>query len=391
MPPGNVPSPSPGGKSSPSANLLAAAMVSPESFQGKRTALPEGVPPSNFANKKAKVNYTMFTFTFKDGNDPTHIEGAAAAAAFVKSYGPVIDVTRKFSVKTRWMSYRAKLALQKAQPPLAPEGDPLAASNADDADDADVNRIIEQIAETRPVDCFHAWYLTTPDATIFAMPFRCSSVFGGDHWCWKPDLMCDILKSYMGDATRANDPVLREAFLNLAYAASSDLTSTERYPLFSKYKDRKGAEQEAPCYTAYTFISIPVRQFSTQLEETKWIELQCHNFLQCVRSIMLTKVFRGCMFRSKESLSKSIFNESLKTNLPKFLKEAIRRVSPVDKLNDLLIPAASHVLTSALLKSRQATMKYQVASALGQPVHDVDGGCDVEFEGGVACDSDDDV
>ena len=149
-------------------------------------------------------------------------------------------------------------------------------------------------------------------------------------------------------------------------------------------------DQEAPVYTAYTFISIPVHQFSTQLEETKWIEMQCHSFLQCVRTIMLTKVFRGCMFRSKESLSKSIFNETLKTNLPKFLKEAIRRVSPVVKINDLLIPAASHILTSALLKSRQATMKYQVASGVDKPIHDVDDGGDIEFEGGVACDSDED-
>ena len=56
----------------------------------------------------------------------------------------------------------------------------------------------------------------------------------------------------------------------------------------------------------------------------------------------------------------------------------------------MLIPAASHILTSALLKSRQATMKYQVASGVDKPIHDVDDGGDIEFEGGVACDSDED-
>jgi hypothetical protein len=387
MAPGNVPSPSVGANSSPSVIVLSPANVSPESFHEKRASLSAVDTAFDSAAKKLKVTYTMFTFTFKNGNDPTHIEGAAAAAAFAKSYGQLIDVTRKFSVKARWMSYRAKLALQKTLPATVPNGEPASASNADDAD---VNRIIEQIAETRAVDCFHAWYMTTPDATIFVLTFRCCSVFGGDHWCWKPDLMCDILKSYMADASRASDPVLREAFQKLTYAAASNVDTVERYPLYSKYKDKKGVDQEAPVFRAYTFISIPVHKFSTQQEETKWIEQQCHSFLQCVRGIMVTNVFRGCMFRSKESLSKSIFNESLKTNLPKFLKEAIRRVSPMLDITDFLIPAASHILTLELMNSRQATMKYNVSSVAGQPVHDVDDGGGLEFEGGVAGDSDED-
>ena len=95
------------------------------------------------------------------------------------------------------------------------------------------------------------------------------------------------------------------------------------------------------------------------------------------------------MMRSKESLSRSIFNEKSKSNLPKFLKDAIRRVSPMTEITDFLIPAAARTVTLALMNSRQPTMKYCVSPGSDEVI-DVDDGGGIEFDGINGDDSDGD-
>ena len=58
----------------------------------------------------------MFTYTFKNVNPPVHVEGIDAATAFINLYGDLMEGTRKFSFRTRWMSYRAEFALVETPP-----------------------------------------------------------------------------------------------------------------------------------------------------------------------------------------------------------------------------------------------------------------------------------
>jgi hypothetical protein len=313
--------------------------------------------------KKNKVTYTMFTYTFKNGAAPTHVEGVAAAAAFVRSYGGLIESTRKFSVRTRWIAYKAKLdeIASVPVPVVAPDS-----TSATAADEASVSRIMERLSATRPVDCFQGWYMTTPDATKMVVVVRLLSVFTGDHWCWRPDAMCDILSNYM-EELKPTCSTLKEAFQNLTTAASSDINTRERYPLFKKWKGRDGTEQETPSLTAYTIVTIPVDTLCSTDEEDKWMEQETGGILDWFKRIMETPVFKMTMFKTKEGYAKSLYNESLKTNLPKFLKNAIQRVNIMGELTDYVIPSAAQTIMSVLMSTRQSTMKYEI-----NPVVDVD-------------------
>ena len=325
----------------------------------------------------------MFTFTFKSGGAQSHVEGAASAAAFVKSYGDLIEATRKFSVRARWMSYRAKLALDVKPDGVLPGRDPALPNPADDAA---VQSILESLSATRPVDCFHAWYMTTPDATKCIIAIRLCSVYTGDHWCWNPLAMCDILTSYTANVDVPADRVLVEAFKNLKVVPASNIASPDREALIKTYKGRDGVEREIGVNQAYTIVTIPVKTLASTLSEAQWMHQESHGILQWVRTIMKTNVFKLSMLKSKEQYAKALFDTSKKTNLPKFLADAIIRVAPMVALNDFVPPSYGAPIMTILMNSRLPAPKYTV----GVPVHDVDGGDidGIDSDGGVSVSGD---
>ena len=90
----------------------------------------------------------MFTYTFKDGSPTVHVKGIKDATAFVNSYGDLIEGTQKFSVRARWMSYRAKLTIV-VNPTVAFVPPNANLPNADD--NANVNRIIKKLSVMQPL------------------------------------------------------------------------------------------------------------------------------------------------------------------------------------------------------------------------------------------------
>ena len=115
----------------------------------------------------------------------------------------LINGTCKFSVHARWMSYRAKLTLvEKSSVVFVPPDANLPIAD----NDANVNRIIKKLSVTRPIDCFQGWYMTTPNAMKMVDVVCLLSVYGGDHWCWKPDVMCNIISCYMREVLTLTCP-----------------------------------------------------------------------------------------------------------------------------------------------------------------------------------------
>ena len=108
-----------------------------------------------------------------------------------------------------------------------------------------------------------------------------------------------------------------------------------------------------------------------------------------IKKIMETEVFKKTMLKSKENYAKSLYNKQKKTNLPKFLQGAIRRVSRMNNLTDYIIPSSAQTIMTQLMNSRLPNLKYftshgssnkDPATDKNTEIGNIQNGCDTDSD-----------
>ena len=123
-----------------------------------------------------------------------------------------------------------------------------------------------------------------------------------------------------------------------------------------------GKTISTPINHLWTYIDIPVHDFSSLQEEEEWIKVKADKILHAVHTAMSSETFQMYLQardnRRQRKLASTIYDSSKKTNLPKFLKNATMKVSKIKNLTDLVTVDASETISLSLLASFKQCIKY---------------------------------
>lgn len=312
------------------------------------------------ASPKPQMKYFIFHLKNKP---PESIEGKEAADEFKLIYAPMIIRVSSYARKDLWKSNQAK-SLKAFK-----ETKPVVATPVKSKQDAEANQMLARLGAGVHFDTFFGSFLTNSRASECCLLIRATGFKGEDHWCWKPDMMSEIIKSYY-DVNTPTDVSLNEAFRNLTFAPFPSSTDKKLPKVFSYSPKGSQRSFDLTVHTAYTFFTIPIAEMNSMAEEDAWITNKATLVLEGVKYAMTQEAFKTVLTAVNQGFAGRAFDTTKPSNLPRFLSKAVVKVSKVDHVSKYVVQDAVEIITSRLFDTRTVECKYN--SCMFQDANDQD-------------------
>lgn len=340
-----------------STNITHVAIPNTQAEANATLVIEKKAPVVISPTKQGKYKY--FIFELKGGHADEYITGQQQADNFQKEFSCLISNIKSYSNKQVFekavkesrtkCTISATAKLEVTQTPHHPNTD------------NDTKRILERISTKNNVDSFKGNFHTNSRATEAFLAIRLTGIQGDDHWCWKPNLMCDILTEYFR-INPVQDETVQQALLQLKHAPLPDPDDSTGETQKYVHINVSGKTIDIPIFIAYTFLKIPVDTLTSSEEEAKWITRKTSSIFNEMKTAMMSSTFEAVMISVHPTYSGKVFDKRRPSNIHTFLKKAITRIEKVDHLTKLLTRASREDVTNHLWASKHDSPKYCSAS-----------------------------
>jgi hypothetical protein len=333
-------------------------------------AKPDGLvvlqssPDNTKKRAKAKGRPKKNHYAFQLLNKPDHyVSGKKEADEFKKNFKELIIKVSMFTDKEEFERHivtRKQLTSSGSvgtKNNCAASGLKAAASNKDDKNDQDSDDacLLDDDEDTATEHFAVAWKTTTT-SKMMAFLLRLMQANGKPAWIWKIYMLRMVMK-YWVSCNTPSGPVMVEALKNMKYGSFPD-ENDRNQPKTLPYSPTKDKHILLPIHTMYTFVTIPYEGFGSSKEEGEWAQVVSRTLAEHFRTAMSSKNFRKTIEAKYEAFGAKLFSPTMSMNLPKYLAQAVVRISKGDSLNKLLITSEAADIMSVLYDNRLSKPKY---------------------------------